>query len=102
MFFSDYSKRKIYSFTNFVGLQGGKIYKNIKGKYLFKLPKSESNSIIKLLNNSHFISSHKKLDYEIWKEIIIIINNKQHLTSEGYTNKVGNLKSQMHYYTKLI
>jgi len=75
----------------------GGVYNNVKGKYLYKLPKEHLDKFRRFIHEDDFISPHKKLDYVNWMKIIEIVNNKKHLTEEGY-NQVKALYSQMYIY----
>ena len=51
------------------------------------------NKLIKFFEENHLQTS-KKNDFEIFKRVIQLMNNKEHLTNEGL-NKIANLISKM-------
>lgn len=83
---------KLQSFFNEVG----SIYAdNSTNSFHYKISKiKDLTNVIIPHFNTYKLVGNKKLNYLIWSQIISLINNKTHLTSEGL-NLIKSLKDQL-------
>ncbi len=85
------------------GLQAGNIYyrnKETKDEAILKATKLEEvKNIITMFKPEDFVSPTKQKKFKIWSECITIIDQKQHLTKEGFL-QIALLRDVLNYSKK--